>query len=158
MLDWRMTYQPVVGQWTVSSHGFRSPRALLGAGRLSVALSVLGACGCAEKQDVTIVGEVRDPENGCEPTLVEYKYRKKKAESVPLGTGPDWCAVMGDSEHVTCFLNIHNEEFYYYLTLPRNEDHTAPDRSHPDAECWKEEAATWEDESGGGSLGGAGSQ
>jgi len=135
---------------------YRSSRFVISVRSLSIAFTILASCGCEEKTDVTVVGEVREPGFDCEPTFVEYKYRVKKPDAVPLGTGADWCAVMGDG-NFTCFLNTNNERYYYYLTLPRNQDHTVAEPSHPDLACWKEELGEWGETYGGYSAGGAGS-
>lgn len=103
------------------------------------AVAILATLGCDEKIDITIVGEVRDPANDCEPILVDYHYRIEKRDTVPQIWNLDWCAVMGGSKQVTCFLNSNNPQRNTYLKFPEHEPHTRPESSHPDLDCWKDE-------------------
>lgn len=119
----------------------------------SLSLLLLGTVGCKEK--VTILGEHRDPTNGCDSTLVEYEFRVVKGP-VTAEWRQDWCAIMGDDDEMTCFLNANNDRKNPYLLLPQTLEHTTVEPSHPDLDCWQVELAEWEMKYGDYSGGEAG--
>ena len=118
---------------------------------------VLGtALGCTQKKDIVILGEVRDPNNHCEKSLVEFKVRVNVEDNVPQAIPPDWCAIMDGSPELVCFLYENNTKHWSDLNAPRQLSHTAADPSHPDLECWQEELDDWENTDAGGTAGSAG--
>lgn len=121
--------------------------------------SIVTALGCEEKRDVVILGEVRDPDNNCEATLVEFEIRVTVQDVVPQLVPPDWCAVMDGSPELVCFLHENNTREWSHMDAPRALPHIEATSTHPDLDCWKEELADWDDASDndGGSAGEASS-
>ncbi len=102
------------------------------------------AASCNTKTE-EVIGVVRSAADGCTETEVVYAIEVEDTDT-PADTPPEWCALMGNDENVTCFLHSKNGEGRHGVELPRDLDHADVPTDHPDVDCWAAEAAAWDAE------------